>query len=69
MIEVFKTNVQGKTQADSLVTELKKHFPASRINIDMHDRDKVLRLEGTDFRIEMVRLLVEQNGFYCSLLD
>jgi hypothetical protein len=69
MIEVFKTNVQGKEQADDLVRELKKHFPASRINIDMHDTDKVLRLEGADFRIEKVQLLVKQNGFNCSLLE
>jgi len=45
MIEVFKTNVQEISQANKIVAVLLEHFPGSRINFDMHDCDKVLRVE------------------------
>ena len=69
MIEVFTTNVQEKAHAEMLIKELKQHFPQSKINIDLHDCDRVLRLEGNDFFVEKVLLLVEGQGFRCKVLD
>jgi len=69
MIEVFTTNVQEEGEAKLLVDELQKHFPQTRINIDMHDCDKVLRLEGKDVLTEKVMLLVEERGFACKVLE
>jgi len=69
MIEVFKTNIQDALQAKSLVTFLLGHFPGSRVNIDLHDCDKVLRIEGRDFPPAKVMMLVKEKGFACSLLE
>lgn len=69
MIEVFKTNVQETTDAMKVIGLLKEYFPASRINIDLHDCDKVLRLEGHDFHPGQVITLMTENGYNCSILE
>lgn len=69
MIEVFKTNVQEFSEAQKLVALLNKHFPNSKINFDLDDCDKVLRVEGNNLRIEKVMTLVTQKGFLCTVLD
>lgn len=69
MIEVFKTNVDEANEARKMIGLLKEHFPASRINIDLHDCDKVLRLEGQDFQPGQVITLMTENGYNCSILE
>lgn len=69
MIEVFKTNVEEVTHARKLIGLLLQHFPDSKINFDLSDCDRILRVEGTDFRPEKVLVLVEEAGYYCRPLD
>ena len=69
MIEVFKTNVQEFSEAQKLVALLLRHFPNSKINFDLDDCDKVLRVEGQNLRIEKVMTLVTEKGFQCKVLD
>lgn len=68
MITVFKTNVQKAMQAKKLVSYLLQHFPGNKINIDLNDCDKVLRVEGENFKEGKIMMLVRQTGFSCSLL-
>ncbi len=69
MVEVFKTNVRRVSAANKLVDLLVQHFPESKINFDLHDCDNILRVEGKDFIIEQVMLLMHQNGFTCRVLE
>jgi hypothetical protein len=69
MVEVFKTNVQEFAEAQKLVALLRRHFPDSKINFDLDDCDKVLRVEGNDLRIEKVMTLIMEKGFLCAVLD
>lgn len=69
MIEVFKTNIEEPSQAAVLIALLVDHFPGHRINVDLHDCDKVLRIEGGNFHPARIMTLVEQHGFMCSLLE
>ena len=69
MVEVFKTNVQEIAEAQKLVAVLRRHFPGSKINIDLDDCDKVLRVEGNNLRTEKVMTLVTEKGFVCTVLD
>jgi hypothetical protein len=69
MVEVFKTNVQEFSEAQKLVALLRRHFPDSKINFDLDDCDKVLRVEGSNLRIEKVMTLVMEKGFLCAMLD
>ena len=68
MIEVFKTNVQELTHANEIIELLLQYFPGSKINFDMHDCDKVLRIEGENFIPVKIMALVEEHGFHCSPL-
>ncbi|HEX2608783.1 MAG TPA: hypothetical protein VHK91_15475 [Flavisolibacter sp.] len=69
MIEVFKTNVQEHHEAQAVITVLRNCFPERRINIDLHDCDKVLRIEGKQFHCEQVIHAVREQGFTCAILD
>ena len=69
MIEVFKTNVQEFSDARHLVTLLQTHFPDSKVNFDLDDCDKVLRVEAPQVITETIMTLVTQKGFLCTMLD
>ena len=69
MIEVFKTDIQHTAQAMRMIALLLSHFPDSRINVDLNDCDKVLRIEGCNFQPAKVVNLVKENGFMCSVLE
>jgi len=69
MIEVFKTNVEKTNDANNIISVLLEHFPNSRINFDLHDCDKILRVEGRDFSTDRVIILLKENGFHCSILE
>jgi hypothetical protein len=69
MIEVFKTNVADALAAADMLQQLQQYFPKSRINFDLHDCDKILRVEGQDFVPGTIIELLQENGFACSILE
>ena len=44
MVEVFKTNVQHKELADQLVSVLQGRIDFCKINFDLEDCDRILRV-------------------------
>lgn len=68
MVEVFKTNVQEKGQAERLVEILYRHFPSHKINFDLDDCDKVLRIEGEKVLRDEVMMIVNEKGYLCEVL-
>lgn len=69
MVEVFKTNVQKRAQSKMLLCFLSEAFPSLKINFDLSDRDKVLRVEGDDMEVSRIIMLVKEYGFTCEVLD
>ena len=69
MVEVFKTNVQKKAQSKMLLCVLSEVFPSFKINFDLSDRDKVLRVEGENMEPLRIMILVKEYGFKCEILD
>lgn len=69
MIEVFKTNVQKKAQSKMLLGVLYKAFPSFKINFDLSDCDKVLRVEGDNLEVLKIMILIKEYGFKCEVLD
>jgi len=69
MVEVFKTNVHRIHQANKVVALLREHFPNGRINFDLEDCDKILRVEAADVCADTVVALVTKTGFVCDLLE
>jgi hypothetical protein len=69
MVEVFATNVQERADAKTVVGLLLRHFPGSKINFDLQDCDKILRVEGTNVCPAKVMVLVKETGFACNVLE
>ena len=69
MVEVFKTNVRKKAQSKMLLCVLSEIFPASKINFDLSDCDKVLRVEGDNIEALRILVLVKEHGFACEILE
>jgi hypothetical protein len=69
MVEVFKTNVQKKAQSKMLHCILSEAFPSFKINFDLSDCDKVLRVEGDNMEALRIMILVKDYGFKCEILD
>ena len=69
MIEVFKTNVEEEHHAHILISSLMKLFPDSRINFDLDDCDRILRIEGQQVCPLRVIDLMRDRGFHCAALE
>ncbi len=46
MVEIFKTNVESPEDAALIVAQLLLQTPQFRINFDLDDCDRILRVEG-----------------------
>ena len=69
MVEVFKTNVGKKAESKMPLGVLSEAFPSFKINFDLSDYDKVLRVEGDNMEVSRIIILLKENGFTCELLD
>jgi hypothetical protein len=69
MVEVFKTNVQKKRESKMLHCALSEAFPSSKINFDLSDCDRVLRVEGDNLEALRIMILIKEYGFTCEVLD
>ena len=69
MVEVFKTNVPDQRIADTIIAELLALFPHYRINFDLEDCDKILRVAGAGVHPSAVARVLERRGFVCEVLD
>jgi hypothetical protein len=69
MVEVFKTNVQKKAQSKQLLCALSDTFPSFKVNFDLSDYDKVLRVEGENMEALRIVILLKEYGFTCEVLE
>lgn len=69
MVEVFKTNVEERVQAEKLVALLQDHLPGGRINFDLQDCDRILRIEKTHIVTEKIIQFMHTQGYFCEVLD
>ena len=68
-VEVFRTNVLTGTQAARLLRVMNERFPGYKVNFDLEDCDKVLRVEADDVRVNDVMGLLTERGFTCDVLE
>ncbi|RPD39795.1 hypothetical protein [Chitinophaga barathri] len=69
MVEVFVTNVKRAAAAKEILALLRRNFPDVKINFDLEDCDKVLRVEGDDFLPGKIMTLVNESGFQCRVME
>ena len=70
MTEIFKTNVQNKMQAKQILSSLNPVFGEVKINFDLQDCDKILRVQGiNEASIPAVISGLNTLGFHCEILN
>ena len=69
MVQVFKTNVQEVDGANAIVQKLSEQFPSSKINFDLEDCDKILRIEGSHIDNKTIIDVLIIKGFRCEILN
>lgn len=68
MVEVFKTNVQKEKEAELLLEKLQEQFPQYKINFDLADCDKILRVEGKQIQPQNIISIMEKSSYNCEVL-
>ena len=68
-VEVFKTTIQDSSQADAIAHQLEKIFPELKINFDLEDCDKIMRVEGQPILSSEIIKVVIQLDFDCAILE
>lgn len=66
---MFKTSVSKKSESHRIIQELKNIIPEARINFDLKDCDKILRIEATHFEIESIHSILHKHGYKSEILD
>jgi hypothetical protein len=68
IVEVFKTNVNEVALSERLIRQVLRHFPDSRVNFDMEDCDRILRVEAAHIIPEKIIEILNTNGYSCEVL-
>lgn len=68
MVEIFKTNVEKIKHSKMLIMRLKDSFPEYKINFDLSDCDRILRVEGENIGSDAIIQILNLCGFYCEIL-
>ena len=69
MVEVFKTNINENGQASQVIQLLSLHFPSFKINFDLDDCDRILRVEGNSICSTTIREILSSVGFQVEVLE
>jgi|JI7StandDraft_1071085.scaffolds.fasta_scaffold695799_2 hypothetical protein len=69
IIEIFQTNVDSESIAQTILTEINNLFPELVVNFDLEDCDRILRLvtPSYDFVPKVSAILVD-SGYQCEVL-
>jgi hypothetical protein len=67
-VEIFKTQVRHTRQAAQICAKLKAILPNAKINFDLDDCDKILRVESLYIDTDRIVILMKDLGFPCALI-
>jgi predicted RNA binding protein with dsRBD fold (UPF0201 family) len=68
-VEVFKTNVQKEADKNHVIAVIQNQFPDYKINFDLEDCDKILRVEGAQLEPKHIVDYVNTLGYACVALE
>ena len=69
MVEVFKTNVRSIRTSKLVIQKLAEEFPAHKINFDLNDCDKILRVQGKNILQKEIIHVVTALNYQCEILE
>lgn len=70
-IEIFKTNVEDLARADKAIEAIVENFAGYKVNFDLNDCDRILRVVSTDGEIHSMGIIETLNsmGFFAEILS
>jgi copper chaperone CopZ len=68
-ILVFKTNLRFKKQVTAVTTCLNSIDGIVKWNVDLQDKDKVLRIEARDLSPQVIKHTLHRAGYFCEELE
>jgi hypothetical protein len=71
MIEVFKTNVHSKKEAQLILEDYSGFFPGWKIGFDLEDCDRILRIDSGSEHIiiEQIQGIINKFGYTAEPLS
>ncbi|WP_343696864.1 hypothetical protein [Flavobacterium sp.] len=69
VVEIFKTNVIKESDKNYITAVIQNQFPDYKINFDLEDCDKILRVEGVELQCDTIVDYVNCLGYTCIRLD
>ena len=69
MVEVFKTNVRNIREAKLIIQKLAEEFPKHKINFDLSDCDRILRVQGNSILERKIINIVTSLNYNCEILQ
>jgi hypothetical protein len=69
MVDVFKTNIPDRETAGKIRDQLELKIPGARINFDLEDCDRILRVENSAGKKATILEHFNSSGFYCEELE
>lgn len=66
MVEVFKTDVYEPERSIIIIQKLLEYFPDNKINFDLEDCDKILRVEGSNILPEKIMQMLNEEGHFAK---
>ena len=68
-VEVFKTNVSDPEQAKRLVDQIERTFTTAKVNFDLEDCDRILRVEFEEqIQSDLLIDLLKDIGYVAEVL-
>lgn len=69
MIYVFKTSVKTKKQVKQLRPHINRILPNQQWNFDLHDCDKILRIDSDKQVVTAITSVLHAHQFHCEELQ
>lgn len=69
MVEIFKTNIDCECVAQKVERIVKEKFQNLRINFDLEDCDKILRIEADNILVSEIRETIQNMGLKCEAIE
>jgi hypothetical protein len=66
---VFKTNLRYKKQVSAVASCLNTIDGIQKWNVDLQDRDKILRIEARDLSPQVIEHTLLLAGYFCEELE
>ncbi|GAA4168645.1 methyltransferase type 11 [Sphingobacterium ginsenosidimutans] len=70
-VEIFKTNVNKYREAQQIVVTLLQLFSSYKVNFDLEDEERILRIESSQSDIEISGIVKQMLdwGYQCERIE